>query len=159
MASNQKVLVRQTVTVMKGDKVISTKVIFEKPKDVPIVPKLSIPEPIKKPVTPPMSPIAKERPGFLEPNPVSPGAEALKRFYMDSMRKNQEEYYEWEANQPSTWTRMIDELERRREKYNKKAAWSAMDLLEVEKIDKRIAECEDILGRLEEDDEYYDESE
>jgi hypothetical protein len=50
------------------------------------------------------------------------------------------------------WESRIDTLERCRERYNKKAAWSAEDVQAVDNIDAEIQECEENIERLEEDD-------
>ncbi len=143
---------RQTKTVMKGGKVLSSEVLYERPKEEPKV--VTPPAVIKKPVTPPASPKAKDRPEFLEPLALSPKTEAYRKMMLEDMEKAQQDYIAWEARQPGTWYREIETLERYREKYNKKAAWSASDAAEVDRIDKKIKECEKILEELEED-EYY----
>lgn len=150
--NGQKVLVRQSVKVMVGEKMISEKLIFEKPIEKPVVAPQP-PPPIQRPVTPPISPSAKDRPGFLEPLP-SPKAEAFRKAFLADIKKQQEEFLEWESNQAGTWVREIERLERYREKYNKKRGWSAEDLAEVEQIDKQIKECQGILYRLQEEEWY-----
>ncbi len=87
----------------------------------------------------------------MEPLPSSPSTDAYRKAFYEEMKKREQEYYEWEAQQPGTWYREIESLERRREKYNKKAAWSASDVAEVDRIDKKIKEYEKILEALEED--------
>ena len=144
----QKVLVRQTKIITKGDTEISREVLYERQKEV------TPPPAIKKPVSPPASPSSKDRPEFLEPLTVTPKADAYRQAFLDDMRKRQEEFLIWEAKQPGTWYREIEMLERRREKYNKKAAWSASDMAEVDRIDKKIKECEKILEALEDEDWY-----
>ncbi len=153
---NQKILVRTTAKVMKGDKVISEKVVYEKPKEVIIS---QIPAPIKAPTTPPAALPTENRPEFLEPMPNSPKMNEIRKAWVEDMKKNQEEFLAWEASQPGTWIREIDRLEREREPYNKKRSWSAKDLAAVEKIDEKIKACEQILDRMAEEEEYYDESE
>jgi len=134
---------------MKGDKVLSVEVLYERPKGTP---KDTTPLPsIKVPDTPIPSPLTSPRPDFLEPLPVSPGSSFQKEF-LDDMKKNQEAFIEWEVSQPSTWHEEIENLEWRREKYNIKAAWSAKDISEVEKIDSLIKEYNETLYNLEEVD-------
>jgi len=147
----QKILVRQTKTIVKGDKVISSEVLFERKREEPKV--ITPPPVIKKPISPPESPSTKDRPEFLEPLALSPKSDAYRKVMLEDMEKRQQEFLAWEARQPGTWYREIEALERYREKYNKKAAWSANDAAEVDRIDKKIKECEKILEELEE--EYY----
>jgi hypothetical protein len=147
----QKVLVRQTKSIMRGGNIISTEVIYERPKETP---KVTPPPAIKKPESPPVSPTSKDRPEFLEPLSPTPRTEAYRNAFLEDLKKRQEEYLIWESQQPGTWYREIEMLERRREKYNKKAAWSASDMAEVDRIDKKIKECEKILETLEEEDWY-----
>ncbi len=152
--SEQKVLVRQTVKIMKGDKVISEKVVFQKAPEI----KIEVPPPIQKPVSPPISPTSKEkRPEFMEPTP-SPTSLAYRKAMEEDMKRRQQEFLVWEAKQPGTWMREIENLERYRQKYNKKANWSASDLAAVEAIDKRIQECLSTLQELQEEDDYYEDS-
>jgi hypothetical protein len=143
------VLIRQTKSIMKGGKMLSVEVLYERPTEnpTPVAP----PPSIKKPESPPTSPTSKERPEFMEPLPSSPSTDAYRKAFYEEMKKREQEYYEWEAQQPGTWYREIESLERRREKYNKKAAWSASDVAEVDRIDKKIKEYEKILEALEED--------
>ena len=141
----QKVLVRQSVKVMKGDKVLSETILFEKPKEVPTP---TAPAPIQKPKTPPTSPKAT-RPEFLEPMVISPTvSEGIKKQWREEMRQSEQQYYGWEANLPATWEREIERLERERERFNKKPNWSASDLAKVERIDKELESCIQILNRF-----------
>ncbi len=154
--NRQPVLVRQTKSIVKGGKVLSTEVLYERPKEVmPAAP----PPAIKKPESPATSPTAKERPGFLEPIPSSPKVDPYRKVLYEDMKKKEQEFYEWEARQPSTYRREIELLERRREKYNKKAAWSAKDAAEVDKIDKEIEANQKMIDWLEEDYDYDEDSE
>ncbi len=157
--NSQPVLIRQTKSIMKGGKVLSLEVLYERPKveKVTLAP-ASAPPSIKKPESPPTptSPTSKERPDFLEPLPTSPSSDAYRKAFYEEMKKREQEYYEWEAEQPSTYQREIELLERRREKYNKKASWSAKDAAEVDKIDKEIAENQKMINWLK-DDWYGDE--
>ncbi len=144
---------------MKGGKVLSVEVLYERPKETP---KPVAPSPIKKPESPPTTPTSKERPDFLEPLPTSPSSDAYRKAFYEEMKKREQEYYEWEAEQPSTYQREIELLERRREKYNKKASWSAKDAAEVDKIDKEIAENQKMIDWLvwqQEEDSYDEDSE
>lgn len=47
---------------------------------------------------------------------------------------------EWSS--PEYWERRIESLEKQREKYNKKPAWSAEDVAEIDRIDKAIHDCD-----------------
>ncbi len=134
---------------------LSTEVLYERPKPKEMMP-TTPPPAIKKPESPVASPTAKERPGFLEPLPSSPRSDAYRNALYEDMKAKEKEYYEWEARQPNTYRREIELLERRREKYNKKAAWSAKDAAEVDKIDKEIQDNQKMIDWLEED-LYYDE--
>jgi hypothetical protein len=150
----QRVLVRSSVKLMKGDKVISEKVTYEKPMEKPVV---APPPPIAKPKTPPpTSPKSEARPEFLEPTPT-PMSEAIKKQWRDDMKLSEEAYYSWEASLPSTWEREIERLECERSSYNKKAAWSASDLNRVEEIDEQLKACEEILNRFYDEEDYESE--
>lgn len=148
-------MTKQVVRIMRGDEVISERVTFEKPSQQVV----QAPPPIQRPPTPP-SPKAEDRPDFLEPLSPTRSA-AIQKAWADDLRRQQEEYLIWEADQPDTWRREIENLERMRERYNKKAAWAATDVAEVEKIDKRILELQIILNALEQrlEEEYYSDSE
>lgn len=148
----QKVLVRQSRVVMKGDKIISSEVLYQRPVEVQ---KASpAPSPAAPTIKIPASPKEAERPGFMEPLGISPKADATRKAFIDDMKKNQDEFLEWEANQRGTWLRQMEALVRQREKYSKKRSWSAKDMAEVEQIDKQMKECEEILDRLEEEEWY-----
>jgi hypothetical protein len=159
--NSQPVLIRQTKSIMKGGKVLSVEVLYERPKvEVAVTP----PPPIKKPESPPTptSPTSKQRPEFMEPLSTSPSSDAYRKAFYEEMKKREQEYYEWEAEQPSTYRREIELLERRREKYNKMASWSAKDAAEVDKIDKEIAENQKMIDWLvwqQEEDSYDEDSE
>ena len=158
IAQPQKTLVRTTAKVMKGGKVISEKIIYEKPKEIEVVPAPVPPPPIKTPITPPpLSPTAA-RPEFMEPLVSPTKMNEFRKAWLEDMKKNEAEFLAWEASQPGTWIREIDRLEREREPYNKKRSWTAKDLAAVEKIDQKIKACEEILGRMEEE-AYYEDSE
>ena len=148
--SSQPVLIRQTKSIMKAGKVLSVEVLYERPKKETVTP-APAPPPIKKPESPLTSPTTKERPDFLEPLPTSPSSDAYRKAFFEEMKKREQEYYEWEAEQPSTYRREIELLERRREKYNKKASWSAKDAAEVDRIDKEIAANQKMIDWLEAD--------
>ncbi len=153
MISEPRTLVRSTMKIMKGDKVISEKVTFEKPKEIIVQ---QAPPALKSPKSP-TSP-SEKRPEFLEPiSPPKPTAHL--KIYEEEMKQRQQDYLDWEASLPSTWIREIERLEREREKYNKKAAWSASDLATVERIDQEIKECELFLDRMYKESEEYYESE
>ena len=49
-------------------------------------------------------------------------------------------YNEWSS--PQFWERREEILEKQREKYNKKSSWSADDIVEVNRIDKELQECD-----------------
>ena len=155
------VLVRQTKSIVVGGKVISTEVLYERPKvEVKVI---TPPPAIKKPELQATSPLSndKERPGFLEPLVSSPKADAFRKAFYEDMKKREQEFYEWESRQPGTYRREIENLERRRQKYNKKASWTGKDAAEVEKIDKEISANQKMIDWLEaqrnEDDWYSDE--
>lgn len=150
--NSQPVLIRQTRSIIKGDQVLSMEVLYERPKEIP---QPVIPSPIKKPESPPTSPTSKERPDFMEPLPTSPSVEAYRKAFYEDMQKRQQEFYEWEARQPGTYKREIENLERRRQKYNKKAAWSAKDAAEVDKIDRDILENQKMIDWLVQNEEEY----
>lgn len=147
----QKVLVKQVRVVKQGDKILSTEVLYERPAAP--TPTLTLPS-IK---APPSSPKEIERPGFMEPLGISPKADATRKAFIEDMKKNEQEFLEWESNQRGTWLRHMEALVRERQKYSMKRAWSAKDLAEVEKIDKQMKECEEILYRIEEEEWYSDE--
>lgn len=159
-STNKPVLVRQTKSIVVGGKVLSTEVLYERPKvEVKVV--TTPPPAIKKPETPVTSPTSKDsRPGFLEPLVSSPKADAFRKAFLEDMKKREQEFYEWESRQPATYRREIELLERRREKFNKKASWSGKDAAEVDKIDKEIEANQKMLAWLakqEEDDWLGDE--
>lgn len=54
-----------------------------------------------------------------------------------------------DLNSVSYWEDRIDMLEMQRERYNRKRAWSAKDILAIEEIDEEIAECEENIYELE----------
>ena len=155
---SNKVLVRQTKVILKGEKVLSSELLYEKPQVATVQIPSAGPPPIQTQKSPPSSPTSNYRPEFLEPLP-SPKTTAFRKTYEEDLKRRQQEFLEWEANQPSTWMREIERLERERERFNKKRSWSAKDLAEVEKIDACIKDCEGILDRIieeEEDEEIYD---
>ena len=154
----QKVLILQSVKVMKGDKVLSEKIIFERAKEVaPLPPPPAAEVSIQKPKSPPISPTVA-RPEFLEPLGLSPTAsDDFKKMWREDMKDNEKNYNTWEANQASTWEREIERLEKERERYNTKSHWSAPDLANVERIDKDLMCCIQILDRFYEyGDDAYD---
>jgi hypothetical protein len=163
LSTSKPVLVRQTKSLVVGGKVVSTEVLYEKPKVA--IPQPSPPPAIKKPESPvatPTSPSEKQRPEFLEPLTSSPKADAFRKAFYEDMKKREQEYYEWESRQPSTYRREIEHLERRREKYNKKASWSGKDAAEVDRIDKDIAANQKMIDWLEkqrEEEEWYSDEE
>lgn len=53
-----------------------------------------------------------------------------------------------DLNDPSYWTLRMNQLEREREFFNKKAAWSAAEMACVEQIDLELEECEMELDRI-----------
>lgn len=154
-STSKPVLVRQTKSIVVGGKVISTEVLYEKPKiEVKVVP--APPPAIKKPEVAAPSPSEKERPGFLEPLVSSPKADAFRKAFLEDMKKREQEFYEWESRQPATYRREIELLERRREKFNKKASWSGKDAAEVDKIDKDIAANQKMIDWLQKQQEEED---
>jgi hypothetical protein len=146
----QRVLVKSSVKVMKGEKVISEQITFEKPKEIP-----KPPAPIQKPVSPSTPPKDAERPTFLEPLP-SPISEAIRKQWREDMKRNAEEYLNWESSLPSTWEREIQRLEKERERFNRKAGWSASDMKRVEEIDEELKACNEILNRFYDYEEDYE---
>jgi len=110
------------------------------------------------------SPLVKEtpvtaRPEFLEPiSPVNKvSADTISKLFAEYQKKNMEEYYEWEAGQPSTWLKQIEVLEHQRSKIVKKGKLSAQDAEELDNIDEKIECCESVLADLE--DDYFEDSE
>jgi hypothetical protein len=119
---------------------------------------------MNKPKEPVKSPLTKEvggspRPGFLEPmSPVAKVAPDLSdKLMKEYQRKNMEEYYQWEIDQPSTWLKQIDFLENQRSKITKKGKLSAEDLKRLDEIDSEMEYCEGVLADLEND--YFEDSE
>ncbi len=114
-------------------------------------------EPIKSPPTKEV--VASVRPGFMEP--ISPTAhtspDVISKIMLEYQRKNAEEFFQWEANQSSTWLRQIEVLENQRSKITKKGKLSAEDANELDLIDERIEYCEEVLADLEND--YFEDSE
>lgn len=110
-------------------------------------------EPVKSPL------VATPRPGFMEP--ISPvvktSPDTISKMMLEYQKKNMAEYYEWEANQASTWLRQIEVLETQRSKITKKGKLSAEDLSQLDEIDDRIEYCEEVLADLEND--YFEDSE
>lgn len=95
------------------------------------------------------------RPEFLEPiaNAKSPRVNPVELYTM-----RMAEVWEEEMERPEFWVNKIEQLEKEREKYNKKRGWSADDLDNVEKIDQEIKFCEYELDELtKEYDEYEEE--
>lgn len=66
--------------------------------------------------------------------------------------ENMKAFLEAELDSVAYWESRIETLERCRERYNKKAAWSAEDVQAVDEIDADIRECEENIERLEEED-------
>lgn len=62
--------------------------------------------------------------------------------------------YKW--GELDFWYSRLESLEKRREYYNKKAAWSAKDVVEVDSIDNYINECIDIIDEYEDGMFYED---
>lgn len=68
------------------------------------------------------------------------------------------QYQEWrkrmddaliaDLSNPEYWEERREAYERSRERYNKKAAWSAQDILEIEEIDRQIADIDKTLDEL-----------
>jgi hypothetical protein len=98
-----------------------------------------------------------------EPSPAIPDWEKVGmnkedfEALMERMRKAQREYDAQvflenmlaDLNSPSYWYSRIETLEMCRERYNKKAAWSAEVIRAVDEIDAEIAECEGEIYRIE----------
>jgi hypothetical protein len=119
---------------------------------------------VAKPREPVKSPLTKEvvvspRPGFLEPiSPIVKSTpDAARQMMLKYQKQNMEEFYQWEANQPSTWLRQIEVLENRRSVITKKGKLSAEDAYELDLLDEKIEYCEDVLAELEND--YFEDSE
>ena len=117
-----------------------------------------------KPTEPAKSPLTKEvvvspRPQFLEPISPIPNltSGAMNKMIQEYQKKNMEEFYQWEANQPSTWLRQIEVLENQRSKITKKGKLSAEDANELDFLDEKIEYCEKVLAELE--DDYFEDSE
>ncbi len=112
----------------------------------------SVIPPITKPPSPPPEPELTEEEKkaieeekqyqiFMEENYYKPAREARKKALM--------EFFESE----DYWKDRLASLERQRCKYNKKAAWSADDLMDVEQLDADIREAEEELFKFRIDEE------
>jgi hypothetical protein len=66
--------------------------------------------------------------------------------------ENMKAFLEAELDSVAYWESRLETLERCRERYNKKAAWSAADIDAVDEIDAEMAECEENIDRLEGED-------
>lgn len=92
----------------------------------------------------PISPFpSPSRPHFLEP--LSPTIEPLQKAII---KQNEGKYLEFLMEQAYFWEERIEQLERRREKYNIKGSWSAEDVFATEEIDKEIRFCEENLYKI-----------
>ena len=90
----------------------------------------------------------KARAPFQEPEPKSPTAKILPTIYEEDLKERQQKYFEWEQTHPGTMIYEIEKLEMRRQRLNKKRAWSAFDMAEANLIDKRIQELQKIIKDL-----------
>lgn len=121
-----------------------------KPQSKPI-PK-AIPQLKPQIKTPPNSP----RPDFLEP--LSPSSTTQKK-NEEEMKERIKAYWDWQMEQPGFWEEKIEQLEKSREKYNRKGAWSANDLVAVNAIDAELEYCwKNLYELLEEYDADSDET-
>jgi len=66
--------------------------------------------------------------------------ENIKMVQIMQQRFEEALYNEWSS--PQFWERREEILEKQREKYNKKSSWSADDIVEVNRIDKELQECD-----------------
>jgi len=74
--------------------------------------------------------------------------ERVRKQMLETMRENYINNFLAEIECPSFWLRRIEQLEKEREFFNKKRAWSAADMLAVDKIDEEIEECQVELDKL-----------
>ena len=74
--------------------------------------------------------------------------ERVRKMYRELDRSIYEQALIDELTDPRYWNDRMEGLEREREYFNKKRAWSATDLACVDRIDELITECEDQLERI-----------
>jgi hypothetical protein len=120
---------------------------------------VSVPPPAPPPkiITPPPTPKAE----IVEDKPKTD--EELEEFYHQQMiqhyKDSESRYWEWLETMPSTWEKRILNLNLQRQKYNQKAAWSANDMYEVERIDAELSYCHKELKQiLDEVNEFWSDS-
>jgi hypothetical protein len=117
-----------------------------KSKSPPTSPRPDFLEPLSPtPITPPPTPW--ETLGMAEPD-YHAMMERVRTMYMENLRKTYMDNMIADLQRPSYWLRRMESLEKEREYFNKKRAWSAADMLAVDRIDEEIAECEDALDNL-----------
>jgi hypothetical protein len=110
-----------------------------KPEEVPSTPTINIPPISPTPTIP--------RPDFLEP--LSPTSSVQLHTKLQIA-----EYWNWQMDHPGFWEEKIEQLEKRREKYNVKGGWSAKDVVAADAIDEELRYCFKELQQLKEDMDY-----
>ena len=100
-----------------------------------------------KPITPPPAPAPWETLQMTESDYIAMMQRVYKQQYED-MRQTYIDNVLAELKTPRYWLDRIEILEKEREYFNKKRAWSAGDIMAVERIDGEIKECENELDAL-----------
>lgn len=95
-----------------------------KVEEVPAKPTINIP--LASPTSP--------RPDFLEPLSPTSSVQLHTKWQIA-------EYWNWQMDHPGFWEEKIEQLEKRREKYNVKSGWSAKDIAAADAIDEELTYC------------------
>jgi hypothetical protein len=112
-------------------------------------PSITIPSASLPPSSSPTSP----RPGFLEPLSPTPSTQLQANMEIE-MTVRVANYWNWQMDHPGFWEEKIEQLEKRREKYNTKGGWSAKDSAAADLIDEELKYCFKELQQLKEDMNY-----
>lgn len=99
---------------------------------------------IEKPKTPPPVVEVPEE----ESSKNSEQDEILIQKMRQVMRDNYLNYYSWLETCSSYWQDEIEKNEFRRSYYNKKRSWSAKDIRNIERIDRRLEYCQMRLEKI-----------
>lgn len=146
IAPKSNVTVVRTITTIRSEKEIPDHLKTTLLK----IKKEEVDKPTKAKYTPPVQK-AEEAQGAKEPE------YDFNKVFLEYQRKNLEDYQRWEIEQPSTWYKQIEVLEKQRSRITRKGRLSAEEAEELDQIDEDIEFCERVLADMEE--EYFDDSE
>lgn len=122
-------------------------------KSTPKTPRPEFLEPLSS--TPVAPPTPWERLGMAEEE-YTAMLERVRQESLASMRKSYQEAMLADLKTPSYWLNRIERLETERQRYNQKRGWSAEDAYCVDSIDDEIAQCEEELEMLYDQQDYVE---